>query len=244
LDAIYEHFVRGFSERSFPGTDDERRIGLEMKFPFVDKEGRAAPFSAVSALWEHLQQHGWEPVRDWSSGNVVGARIPGEHNDTVASCETGYCKAEFSLAHVSNLHDIQRDVLRLRELLRPFCETHRVHFLGFGIQPLTPPSRHLLMKKSRSSVWEKVFKSNNHIPEQDGDDVHLFTINAATHVHVSVSQEEAIPLVNVLNGFAGAQIAVMANSKHLARRNRPRLQVCCREILGLVDAGGRQGRCA
>jgi gamma-glutamylcysteine synthetase len=42
--------------------------------------------------------------------------------------------------------------------------------------------------------------------------MHLFTINAASHVHVSVSPEEAVPAVNVLNGFTGAQIALTAHS--------------------------------
>jgi gamma-glutamylcysteine synthetase len=42
--------------------------------------------------------------------------------------------------------------------------------------------------------------------------MHLFTVNAASHVHVSVSQDEAVPVVNALNGLAGAQIALMADS--------------------------------
>ncbi|MCP4645013.1 MAG: hypothetical protein GY851_31515, partial [bacterium] len=68
------------------------------------------------------------------------------------------------------------------------------------------------MKKERSSFWDTVFPSNHVIPPDEGDDVHLFTVNAASHVHVSLPEEEAIKAVNVLNGFAGAQIALMANS--------------------------------
>jgi len=69
-----------------------------------------------------------------------------------------------------------------------------------------------MIKKTRTSPWAKVFGSNRYLSQGDGDDVHLFTINAASHVHVSVLQEEAIAAVNVLNGFAGAQIALTANS--------------------------------
>jgi len=61
-------------------------------------------------------------------------------------------------------------------------------------------------------VWDKVFRSNRHVPAEDGDDMHLFTVNAATHVHLSVSRNEVVPAVNVLNGFAGPQIALTAHS--------------------------------
>jgi gamma-glutamylcysteine synthetase len=40
----------------------------------------------------------------------------------------------------------------------------------------------------------------------------LFTINAASHVHINTSLEEAIHAVNILNGFSGPQIALTANS--------------------------------
>jgi gamma-glutamylcysteine synthetase len=87
-----------------------------------------------------------------------------------------------------------------------------VRFLGYGIQPVTPPSRDLLLKKVRSSVWDKAVPSNNCIPEEQGDDVHLFTVNAGSHVHLSVDMEEAVRVTNVLCGFAGPQIALTAHS--------------------------------
>ncbi|NQT87312.1 hypothetical protein HQ560_11140, partial [bacterium] len=159
----------------------DRRIGAELKFPLVSDDGSAASYDIVCALWEYLEACGWRADVDPVTGTVVGARKPGEHNDTVASCETGYCKTEFSLAHVANLFDLADAVHRLRDELRPFAESHQVHFLGYGIQPVTPPSRRLLMKKSRTSVWDRIFTSNRHVAPEDGDDMHLFTINAASH---------------------------------------------------------------
>jgi gamma-glutamylcysteine synthetase len=78
-----------------------------------------------------------------------------------------------------------------------------------------------MIKKGRTSPWAKVFGSNRHIDKEDGDDVHLFTINAASHVHVSVCPEEAIDAVNVLNGLSGAQIALTANSNIWRGRTDP-----------------------
>ncbi len=212
MSEIHEHFEEGFEEALDEREDDERRIGAELKFPLVNPDGSAVDYETIKRLWEYLSEHGWKPEKDAVSGEVIGATKPGEQNDTVASCETGYCKTEFSLAHVPDLHRLQEEIDDLVEGLEGFAEQENVHFLGYGIQPLTPPSEKLLMKKSRTSVWDKVFASNEHIPEEHGDDFHLFTINSASHVHISVERDEAIPLVNVLNGFCAAQVALTAHS--------------------------------
>jgi len=212
MSKIYNYFLNSFQEAFKKRSFSERRIGVELKFPLVNPDGSAASLEKVHALWDYLQGRGWKPVRDAMTGRVVGVKRPGEQNDTVASCETGYCKTEFSLAHVANLFDLEGAIKSLTQELRNFSEQNQVCFLGYGIQPLTPPSKQLLMKKGRSSVWDKIFPSNNHIAPEEGDDVHLFTINAASHVHISVTPEEAVQVVNVLNGFAGAQIALTANS--------------------------------
>ncbi len=212
MNLLYRHFLDRFRKADASRVGSQHRIGAELKFPLVTGKGSAAPLEAVSALWQYLCQRGWDPVTDALTGKVVGTKRRGGQNDTVASCETGYCKVEFSLAHTSNLFEVEAAIDELRRELQPFTRAQHVHFLGFGIQPVTPPSQRLLMKQGRTSVWDTFFPSNRCIAAQDGDDVHLFTINAATHVHVSVSEENAVDAVNVLNGFAGAQIALTANS--------------------------------
>jgi len=211
MDRIYEHFAKGF-ERAMAGRDGGRRIGAELKFPLVSSDGTAASLEAVGALWRHLGGRGWRAETDALTGRVVGARRDGERNETVASCETGYCKPEFSLAHVGDLFALARSIEELAEELRPFADRHGVHFLGYGIQPVSPPGAGLLMKKGRTSVWDKVFGANRVLSASEGDDVCLFTVNAASHVHLSVSPGEAIRALNVLNGFAPAQIALTADS--------------------------------
>lgn len=209
---LCDYFLEGVRRALAERPTAERRIGAELKFPLVNRDGTAASFETVCSLWAYLVRRGWRAVRDNMTGQVIGARKAGEYNDTVAGCETGYCKMEFSLAHVGTVFDLERQIVDLRQELHPYCKEHGVCFLGYGIQPVSPPSKHLMMKKRRTSPWVKVFGSNRHITEEDGDDVHLFTINAATHVHVSTSADELIPAVNVLNGFAAAQIALTAHS--------------------------------
>lgn len=216
LDEIHRRFLAGFeasdSEAQEP-HQGERRIGAELKFPLVDQAGKAPPNAVVDALWRYLvDERGWQPKYDGDSDRLIGATKPGEQNDTVASCETGYCKTEFSLAHAANLFDVERQLQVIREELRPFAEEQNVCFLGYGIQPVSRPGKKLVMKRNRTSFWDKVFPSNKVVREEDGDDFHMFTLNAASHVHVSVDRHEAIRAVNALNGFAGAQIALTAHS--------------------------------
>ncbi|MFW6065665.1 MAG: glutamate-cysteine ligase family protein, partial [Planctomycetota bacterium] len=231
IKAITEHFSDQFDRDTADRDPSERRIGSELKFPLVNaSDGTAASQETVDAMWDYLRDRGWEAVTDEMAGKVVGARKPGEQNDTLASCETGYCKPEFSLAHVPDLHRLSEAVSELRAELQPFCEKHNVRFLGYGIQPISPPSEDLVMKKGRTSVWDKVFGANRVLAEEDGDDMCLFTVNAASHVHLSVAKAEAVRAVNVLNGFSGAQLALTAHSSVWKGRVDPKYK-CVAEML-------------
>jgi len=227
MKRIVRHFVDGFRSTAQKRDREGRRIGAELKFPLVNANGEAARREAVAALWASLEGLGWEPVVDELTRKIVGAKKAGSQNDTVASCETGYCKTEFSLAHVADLLELSDDVTELCETLRAFSDREGVYFLGYGIQPKTPPSKRLLIRKGRTAFWGKVFRSNHVIAPQDGDDVHLFTVNASSQVHVDVTEEEAIHAVNVFNGLAGAQIALTADSSVWQGRVDPDFKCVC-----------------
>ena len=210
--SVREHLLRGFADKASSADGADRRIGAELKFPFVNPDGSAVVPEKVDALWAWLSDRGWSPTPDSTTGRTVGASRPGPRNDTLASCETGYCKPEFSLAHVGDLFELAESIRVLRGELRGFCDAEGVRMIGCGIHPVSRPRDALLMKKTRTSVWDRIFGSNRVIAPADGDDVCLFTVNAASHVHVSVAEDEAIEAVNVLCGFAGPQIALTANS--------------------------------
>jgi glutamate--cysteine ligase len=214
LNRIFSHFSTGFAHATRDRA--ERRIGAELKFPFVDTRGLAVERRTVDALWVHLQTRGWRPDRDPAAGRIVGVRKAGACNDTVFSCETGYCKPEISLAHAADLFALRATLEEIIAALRPFFEQEDAVMLCYGIQPVTPPSAELLARTSRAGFWDKALPSNNVIPMPRGDDVHLFTVNACSHVHVSVQPAEAVRLVNVLNGLAGAQIALTADSNSVS----------------------------
>jgi len=211
MDDIIKHFKNGFKNAESKRSS-QRRIGAELKFPVVDEKGSAVGKESIKDLWKFLNKKGWEINKDPVTKEVVGAVKPGPLNDTLASCETGYCKVEFSLAHVADIHELIDMIVNLRKQLQEFSDQTGNYFLGYGIHPVTPPSKMLKMNKARNIFWDKIFAANNYIPPEVGDDVHLFTVSASSQVHLDVSMEEAVKAVNVFNGFSGAQLALSANS--------------------------------
>ena len=212
LNSIYKEFQKELRNSLSSRETPEMRVGAELKFPLINPDGTAAGLEKLELLWDFLESRGWEKETDPVSKEVAGCRKKGSQNHTVASTETGYAKTEFSLAHEENLFEVEKSLKTLKEELNEFQDINDVLFLCHGIHPVSRPCRDLMVKKSRTSVWDRIFKSNNHIPEEDGDDMHLFTVNAASHVHVSAPEEDMVALVNVLNGFSSAQIALTAHS--------------------------------
>ena len=214
IDTAISHFLQRFEEIESRRDlrNRKRRIGSELKFPLVTPDGQAADPGTTDALWEFLVEKGWDPLKDAYSGKTVGATRQGEMNEDRAACETGFCKVEFALAHTDTLHSLNESIGEMKALMTEFGSMHGVAFLGFGIHPVTPPGKHLLMGKSRNLFWDRLFGGNEHISPDNGTDVHLFTISASSQVHIDVTVKEAVDAVNVFNGIAGAQVAMTANS--------------------------------
>ena len=136
MSQLYDHFISGFRGAVASREFSERRIGAELKFPLVNRDGTAAALDELLALWHHLAENGWEAIQDPVTGQIAGATSPGPYNDTVASCETGYCKTEFSLAHVGSLFELSAAIAALRRELTSFSRQRDVQFLGYGIQQI------------------------------------------------------------------------------------------------------------
>ncbi len=210
VEYFLEKFEKVEAERDLKNRS--RRIGSELKFPVVLPDGRAAGIEQTNALWEFLFSKGWEPLVDPLTKEAVGATLQGEMNEHRASCETGFCKVEFSLAHTDNLISLHRSIQEIENLIAEFSDMSGAIFLGYGIQPVTLPGKHLLMKKGRNLFWDRLFGGNEHIRPEDGTDVHLFTLSASNQAHIDVTMDECVDAINVFNGLAGPQIAMTANS--------------------------------
>lgn len=213
---IFAEFTKKFGH--FNNHPKSRGIGIEMELPVISQNGEVVSINTVQEMFEFLEREGFQLERDEFSNYITGAsrnnRISSEHFaysiDTVMT-DAGSGIIELVLAPQNNLHTIQESLSDIIALLVSFFDTKQCKLLGYGIQPLTAPSRKLLMPKERYVFFEK-FSPNNVIPKSEGADAHLLTITASNQCHIDIGQEEAITAVNVLNALSGLQVIFNANS--------------------------------
>jgi gamma-glutamylcysteine synthetase len=208
---LAEIFGRAFASRS---GQSGRQVALECEFPVVDQTGAAPRRGVIQDVLERLGDCGFDLVRDPSTGDLLLAtrdvEDPHGGQETV-STDLGYPTIEITTAAAPTLFSTQH---RLNEILGSViasCAANGCLVLGYGMQPITPPSRELITRSARYLMYER-FSDHRYVPSDVGADIHLFTITAATHCHIDVQLPEAVRAVNVLNALAGVQIALTANS--------------------------------
>lgn len=213
-DALSGHFEQHFS--FCPSR--QRSIGMEAEFPIVDDSGRAVRYPVIRGLFQYLAQQGFGLRYDSVTGEAVSAHrihpAPGgsaNYPADVISMDTGYSVLELSPAPAADLHRLHDSLQALLEPVLCYLDLHHAHMLGYGIQPISQPGRHLVAPKARYFLF-KEWSSQQHISPEKGHDCDHLTLTASSQTHVDVSKEEMIAATNVMNGLAGPQIALLANS--------------------------------
>ena len=107
------------------------RGGVEVSH-WSTRTGVRSTLETVQALWRYLVASGWQVIEDpLSLDRLRAPRSPVPYNDTIAACETGFCKTEFSLAHVANLFELTESIDALRSATDAVCtQEHNVRFPG------------------------------------------------------------------------------------------------------------------
>jgi len=195
-----------------------RGIGIEAELPIVTHQGEAVSLSIIQNLFGYLEKEGFQIEKDSFSNYMISAsRVNAESAQQfdsaidVITLDTGYSTLEIALAPQTNLHTIQFYFSEIMAILVNYFHQQNCSILGYGIQPITPPSRRLLLPKERYLFFEK-FSPNNIIPKSEGADAHLLTITASNQCHIDISRKDAIQGTNVLNALSGLQIIFHANS--------------------------------
>jgi gamma-glutamylcysteine synthetase len=190
-----------------------RTVGREIEIPLVDAHGEAA---AVEELWPGLAElPGSTVVHDDDPDLVVGVERP----YGLVSVEFGRGVIEVALEPADDLNELERATETALAELQAAAAPSGARLLGLGMQPLAPTSIEQMTPKRR---YLKLL-------EQVGPAALCWTGTAADQVHVDVSRAELLPALNVVNGFAGALIAIGANSP--LRDGRPAPAQALREQL-------------
>ena len=177
-----------------------RTVGREAEFPIVTATGEAAD---VRRLWNVLLERG-DLAPEYGPG-PPGERdlIVGLHGaDYNYALEVGLGTMEISTRPCGDLWDIAR--LMEEAVQRLVHAAHRFGWrvLGYGIQPVTPPSLRILSPKQR---YLSLYRAM-------GAPWLWYTVTAADQLHVAVSRSEMVEMLNFGNLMTPVIIALCGNS--------------------------------
>jgi glutamate--cysteine ligase len=212
---LIEVFTRNFKKNNKSAA---RKIGLECEFPLVNRDGKAINYDVLRGMFQHLKSQGFELYKDVVTDETLYAtkvftadQEQFGFNKNVIGTDTGYCTLEVALKPDDNLFAIEQQLNQTMRMLSNYFLQKDCLILGYGIQPVTPPSKHLMANSPRYTLPLRE-SMNRFIEQRDGVDFHLFTITASNQCHIEISEDEVIRAVNVLNGLSGLQIALTANA--------------------------------
>jgi gamma-glutamylcysteine synthetase len=189
---IAGRFAAGFPE----SRDSVRTLGREAEFPVVNDAGEAAD---VRALWAPLAASPGPALRPKYDGEMV---VSLECEDYTYSLEVGWGTVEIITGPRRDLQALRAvHEVALSRLYR-VAEALDFRILGYGTQPLTPPSAALMSPKERYGVLYEVL----------GDPWYWFTVTASDQVHVDIDRRELVAQINLVNLLAPVVIGLCANS--------------------------------
>ncbi len=216
MSAYVDTFNKNFLPE--PKVSQLRNIGLELEFPIVKNNGFAVDYQTILKLFAWLEEKGWKATSDTGTGEIVemSKSITNGHGrfgfeKTVIGTDVGYCTIEVALTPHNNLFVAEECWKHIKDLLLEFFSQENCHMLGYGIQPLSPPTHDLVANKGRYKFFEQD-SLNRVIDQRQGQDLSVFAISASSQCHIDVYKEEAIISVNVMNGLAPLLSALTANS--------------------------------
>ena len=192
-----------FTQKFKPQTDlPSKGIGIECEFPIVDQVGNAVSLEIIHRLFEYLAKEGFElKVDEYTHQPIAATRVNlssalcFDYGEDTITTDLGFSTLEIALAPQTNLWKTQAALNELLFLLIPFFDQYQCRILGYGIQPVTPPSKDLLAPHKRYNFINRV-SGNTLVPKLAGKDFHLLTVSASNQCHIEVSQEEAIRAVS------------------------------------------------
>ena len=228
-EALAGRFAAYFPQR----LDGPRTVGREAEFPVVDQAGRAAD---IDRLWPLLLET--EPaVEDSERGSLsphssslspLKVKRDAVNTDLIVgldgaaysyALEVGKGTIELNVGPYATLFELESAFRTALERLVRAAAKLGWRVLGYGVQPLSPPTRALLSPKQRYHALADIM----------GADWVWYTVTASDQTHVDVSRDEAVSVLNFAILMAPVVVALCANSPVVAGA-----------LTG--DCSGREGR--
>ncbi len=199
MNERYEALAATFAGHFRAQLPGPRTVGREAEFPVVDGSGRAAD---VAQLWPLLQA---------APGDILKVKRDAVNSELVVgldgasysyALEVGRGTIELNAGPCDTLFGLEELFRAGLARLAQAAGQLGWRVLGYGVQPLTRPTRDLLSPKQRYGALADIM----------GDDWIWYTVTASDQLHVDVSRGEAVATLNFANLMAPVVVALCANS--------------------------------
>ena len=216
----YESLAVRFAEHFPARLQGPRTVGREAEFPVVDQAGRAAD---IDQLWPLLlrSEDAAESSKRGSlsphSSSLTPLKVKRDavNTDLIVgldgssysyALEVGRGTIELNVGPCATLFELESTFRTALERLVRAAAQLGWRVLGYGVQPLSPPTRALLSPKQRYGTLADIM----------GADWIWYTVTASDQAHVDVSRDEAVSVLNFGNLIAPVVVALCANSPVVA----------------------------
>ncbi len=199
MNETYEALAATFAGHFPAQLKGPRTVGREAEFPVVDGSGRAAD---VAQLWPLLQM---------APGDILKAKRDAVNSELLVgldgasysyALEVGRGTIELNVGPCDTLFELEKLFRAGLARLVQAAGLLGWRALGYGVQPLTRPTRALLSPKQRYTALADIM----------GADWVWYTVTASDQLHVDVSRGEAVAMLNFANLMAPVVVALCANS--------------------------------
>lgn len=197
VQAAVEQLAARFGD-AFPAhVTTPRLVGREAEYPVVDAQGRAAD---VRRLWDTLLEPGdLTPKFDSGRTRLIVAL---QGVDYSYALEVGLGTVEINTRPCADLLEVEAIMQQAMARLVRAAATHGYQVLGYGIQPVTPPTLRLMSPKQR---YQSLYRAM-------GDEWLWYAVTASDQLQVDIARHELVHMLNFGNLMAPVIIALCANS--------------------------------
>jgi len=193
-----ESFVLDLFSGAFPNTlDHPRRVGAEEEYIVVNKSD--GTMADTLMILPAMVAGGWAPKFDAVTKELVGVR----KGETEVGTDVGVGTLEVGFPPVINLldHLPTREEI-LHEVDQYLAQRGMWRLDDYAVQPVTVPRLEHWSPKGRGNFFRAFFSR----------DVDVQTASAASQVHVEVTLEEVVPVLEMLLALSSVLVALNANA--------------------------------
>lgn len=202
IDRLAERFVASFPLQ----VPTHRTVGREAEYPIVRADGRAADgrliLESLRSAYQMAAQY------DPHNPNLIVSLQSAQCNYAL---EVGVGTLELNTPPAQTLWEIQTSIVDAVQKVVHATTQFSWQMLGYGIQPLSPPSLSIMAPKQR---YQSLYRAM-------GNSWLWYTVTASDQCHVAIGQPELVQMLNVGNMIAPVLIALCGNSPIFSGQRSP-----------------------